>query len=488
MRTLVLAAGLFAAALVAAPVPALALQSADQQQVKLASGSWWGKVGDRVEVEYKDAMGTRKAVGVVTKIDRSTLTVEGMFDGRKATRPIFLSEIVALKTVGAGAPADAPAPTGPAGKDAAPASPAAPASSTPESTPAPRQDPKKKDRGRGDRELGISTGAASGKVDAQGYQLDEKGYRISPKKGVFVLPWKDGVGQTARAYEIEQMALEADKWGPGQIIIMEIESPGGLVTEIYRISDTIREVRKRHRVVAWIREAISAAACTALHCDEIYFQTVGALGASTMIRGADSVKGKSLEQFMRDMGEVIESNGRPAFLFYAMVEADRILTYTKDPITGKVTFHDHVTGLPGEVVLSDAKDNLVFNASNALDCGLSKGTADAPEDLAKLLGLPEWYEVSDYGRKMAKAWQTLYKQCEEDIQKQMGRFNIQRAGGTIEQLQSQIQIGEKILQWTKRCKPCTDGRGIDPDQIERTLQQWRKQLAELRKANRPTGN
>jgi hypothetical protein len=485
MRTLVLAAGLLAGAMLAAPAPAFALQSADQQQVKISNGSWWGKIGDRVEVEFKDAMGTRKATGVVTKIEKNTLTVEGMFDGRKATRPIFLSEIVSLKTVGAGAPQDAP--SAPAGGQPDPAK-TAPAATTPDSTPAARQDPKKKDRNRGDRELGISTGEATGKVDAQGYQLDEKGYRISPKKGVFVLPWKDGVGQTARAYEIEQMALEADKWGPGQIIVMEIESPGGLVTEIYRISETIREVRKRHRLVAWIKEAISAAACTALHCDEIYFQTVGALGASTMIRGADSVKGKSLEQFMRDIGEVVESNGRPAFLFYAMVEADRILTYTKDPLTGKVTFHDRITGLPGEVVLSDAKDNLVFNASNALDCGLSKGTADTPEQLAKLLGLPEWYEVSDYGRKMAKAWQTLFKQCEEDIQKQMGRFNIQRAGGTVEQLQSQIQIGEKILQWTKRCRPCTDGRGIDPEQIERTLQQWRKQLAELRKANRPTGS
>ena len=54
---------------------------------------------------------------------------------------------------------------------------------------------------------------------------------------------------------------------------------------------------------------------------------------------------------------------------------------------GKSTFHDKITGLPGEVVLSDEKDNLTFNASNALDCGFSKGTADSLEQLAPLLGL-----------------------------------------------------------------------------------------------------
>lgn len=482
MKTLALSVAVLASALVLAPAPAHALQSADQQQVKYAGGSWWGKVGDRVEIEVKDTFSTRKITGVVTKIDKSTITLEAVIDGRKVTRPYFTSELISLKAA-TGAPADAPK-TDEVSKPAA--TPSTPASSTPSST-APsttKKDPKKdpkKGRNALDTTVGVSEGKATGKVDAQGYQLDDKGYRISPKKGVFVLPWKDGVGQTARAAEIEQMAAEADKWGPGQIIVMEIESPGGLVTEIFKISDTIREVRKRHRLVAWIKEAISAAACTALHCDEIYFQTVGALGASTMIRGRDSVKGESLQQFMREIGEVVEYNGRPDFLFYAMVEADRILTYTKDPVTGKVTFHDRITGLPGEVVLSDAKDNLVFNASNALDCGLSKGTADTHEELAALLGLPEWYEISDYGRRIAKAWQTLFKNCEEDVQKQIARLDIQRAGGTIEQLQAQIQIGEKLLQWAKRCKPCTDSSGVPVEEVERLVKEWKLALAELRR-------
>ena len=85
------------------------------------------------------------------------------------------------------------------------------------------------------------------------------------------------------------------------------------------------------------------------------------------------------------------------------------------------------------------------------------------------------------GRRIAKAWQTLFKNCEEDVQKQMARMDIQRAGGNIEQLQAQIQIGEKIIQWAKRCPPCTDGMGIPVDEVERVVKEWKRMLAEMRR-------
>jgi membrane-bound ClpP family serine protease len=123
-----------------------------------------------------------------------------------------------------------------------------------------------------------------------------------------------------------------------------------------------------------------------MQCNEIYFRSMGAVGAATMIRGRVSADGET-DKFLADMGDIIEKNGRPRSVFEAMVKTKAVLTYTKDPATGKSTFHDKITGLPGEVVLSDEKDNLTFNASNALDCGFSKGTADSLEQLAPLLGL-----------------------------------------------------------------------------------------------------
>jgi hypothetical protein len=488
MRKIALTAGALASILMFAAQPALAAQSGDQQQVKLATGTWWGKVGDRVELEYKDMLSVRKLTGTITKIEKGILTVDGQIDGRKVVRPIFASEIQSMKTLDGAAPEESAADSGTGGASKSGEAPA-PASTdkrlTPKAMPSPGSVgimtmPGVK-AGSGDKELGVSAGVASGNKDAEGYDLDGRGYRISPKKGVFVLPFEEGVGQEARAFEIERMGAEADKWGPGQIIVMEINSPGGLVTEIFKISDTLREVRKRHRVVAWVKKAISAAACTAMHCDEIYFYTVGALGATTMIAGGDSIQGPELAKFMTEMAQEVEYSGRPSAVLFAMIKADRILTYTKDPVTGKPVFHDSITGLPGEVVLSDEKDNLVLNATNAFDSGFSNGIADTPEELAKLMGLPEWYEISDFGRKIAKAWNVLYKQCEADIDRQMQRMNIQR-GSAVEQLMARIQGCEALLAWTKKCKPCSELKGVDPDRIQRILDETRRQLAEARKA------
>jgi hypothetical protein len=173
-----------------------------------------------------------------------------------------------------------------------------------------------------------------------------------------------------------------------------------------------------------------------------------------------------------------------------MVLAKPVLTYTKDPITGKPTFHDKITGLPGEVVLSDEKDNLTFNASNALDSGFSKGTADTPEELAPLLGLKEWYEISDYGVKIATAWEKLYEECQKDFAFQQKRLEIQRAGGAEEQIAVQIQIMEKILDWNRRCKPCIEGQigkqGVEG--IEKEIKDLKKRLGEMRKNAKSSGS
>jgi hypothetical protein len=460
LSTLACAALVAGATLLAPATPAFAQSAPQVQQVKLTKGSWSGKVGDSVELEIKEGALPKKVAGTVQKIDtaKGIITLQVTTGGRTVTRPVFVSDILSMKTVGAAAPASG-----------GPSKPATGGSSSQ----APAGQPAKP--------------ASGAKVDSQGFELDENGYRVSPKKGVFVLPWKGGVGQTARAYEIEQVGKEADKWGPGQTIIMEIDSPGGLVTEIFKIVEAIKSVRERHRVVAWIREAISAAAVTSMNCDEIYFRKMGALGAAMMIRGRDSVYGDALDAFRSEIGVVVARNGRPAMVFEAMVLAKAVLTYTKDPVTGKVTWHDRITGEPGEVVLSDEKDNLTFNASNALDSGFSKGTADTNEEMAQLLGLKEWYEVSDYGRRIAKNWQDLFEGCEKDLELQIGRLNIPRAGTPAENLAANIQIVEKILAWCKKCKPCTDGKGIDPEAIEKQLKDMRKQLGELRKAEQKTG-
>ena len=457
-----------AAALLVLAVPVHAQQSgAKQQQIKLQKGTWWGSVGDRVEVVVKEQLSTRTLTATVTKIDadKGIITVDAEVDGKKLVRPLFASNIVSMKTVGASA-AGAPA-SGGAGK-AGGAVPAGKASGT-AGAPSP--------------------GKPSGKVDAQGYQLDENGkYRVAPQKGVFVLPLSGMVGKTMRGDEIDKMLAEVDKWGPGQTVILDIDSGGGLVTEIYKIVDAIKRLKKDHRVVAWIRRAFSAAACTSMQCEEIYFRTTASNGASTMIQqGENGMVTSSLEEiekFKRDMAAIVEDNGYSRYIFLAMVLREDVLTYTKDPVTGKVKWNNKITGEPGEVVLSDESENLAFTASTALDSGFSKGTADTEEELAKLLGLPEWYLISDCGARISGDWKKRFEGCEEDLEYQKGRAALPPTGTAAAQIAEQIDILQKMLSWAKRCPPCFEFAFGDKDaaskEMTKQLKDLQKQLRSLR--------
>jgi len=306
-----------------------------------------------------------------------------------------------------------------------------------------------------------------GKRDPQGHAIDEKGIRISPKKGVFLLPWRGVVGETACAAEIEAVAAEADKWGPGQTIVLEIESPGGLLTEAFRLVDAIAKVRERHRVVAWVREAISAAAFTAMLCDEIYFRRDGVLGATVLIHGGNGLYGGPLDAFRTELGSIVEKNGRSRMLFEAMVLAKPVLTYTKDPGSGKTTFHDRITGLPGEVVLSDEKDSLTFNAQNAFACGFSRGTADTGAELAPLLGLEEWHEVSDFGKNQSAASRMVFEACAKDLEQMQVLFADSPAGVLPAGRDARIMALRRMIAWDTICPSCV--QSIDMEAVRRAL-------------------
>jgi membrane-bound ClpP family serine protease len=301
--------------------------------------------------------------------------------------------------------------------------------------------------------------------------------------GVFVLPLNGTVGVEFRHEEMERIAEEADKYGSGQIIVLLIDSGGGLVTEMEQIHSTLTEIKKRHRLVAWVRQAISAACATAVHCHEIYFMKNGTAGAMTAYNGGtgEAWSGPELERWMQHAGDWMESGGRSRYIAEAMIHAPNMLSYDKDSVTGEVTFYND---LSGEIVLSRSGENLVFTASNALDSGFSDGTASNEEALAELLDLPEWYETSDYGRKIAKQWQDTVESAERELPLLMKRLEYAGtgSGNPVEILGTRIRIYEKFMRWHERCPNCTMIAGLPPkDQLKREIVEMRRDLAKLKK-------
>jgi ClpP class serine protease len=415
---------------------ALSAYAAETEIIKLKDGSRWrGQLNDTVHVEYLQQGVTVSVDGKLTKVEDLYVQVDGTFAGAKAKKTVFKGDIVTMKTLeSASGAAMAEPEAGAAGATAA--------------------------------------------VAAEENALVDK-----DAPGVFVLPMKGMVGEGFRHQEIVALAEYIDKnYGPGQIIVLDIESGGGLGIEMEKIHLKLKDIRQRHRVVAWIREAISAAAATASNCNEIYFRTTGTLGAMTGFNSGtgQSLKGEELHKWMEAAGRWMEFGGRSKYIAWAMIDDEAMLSYDKDPVTGEVTWHNDTSG---QVVLSDAKTNLVFTASTAVDSGFADGVADTNEELAKLLNLPggKWNEKSDYGRKIAEEWLDTVEEAKERIPLLARRLDYKGAasGGKV-MLGNQIKIFEELIRWWDRAFNVCLLMNVPPkEQLERQVEELRRQMRRM---------
>ncbi len=276
------------------------------------------------------------------------------------------------------------------------------------------------------------------------------------RRQVFILPLGGMVGVGLRHQEMEKIEKEADKFGPGQIIVIRINSGGGLVTEGDQIAESLSRMRDKHRVVAWIEEAISGAAFTAMHCREIYFMKTGSLGSITMFAGDKSAQGKELEAWIERVGDVSEGAGRNRQVGRCMVYSPLVVSYTKDKKTGKVTFFDNDSG---EHMLSDDKDNLTFTEDVALDCGFSQGTADTEEELFKIMQLkPNSYVVNSVGKKVGDTWDKTISDSKKAKSRLLTEWDIKGASqGEAVQIANRIKLLDEMLRLWEKCEPVAMG-------------------------------
>lgn len=424
VRTLVVAI-----AMAWAPTPSFA----DQHEFRFQNGSSWrGDDGDAVVVVFSENGVEQQMTGNVVKIDGSSpfrlVVIKGDIAGGIATKAIFESDIVSMSAtddVGGGADAAAPG------------------------------------RTRPNRPVGE--------------EATESAESTSTKPGVFLLPWEGTVGIMARHDEIEAIAAEADKHGPGQIIVLEINSPGGLVMEGDKIHETLMEVKKRHRVVAWIKKAISAGAFTALHCDEIYFMKVGAMGSAVMFAGQTSISGPQLDAWVKDFGDVAEAGGRSRIPAECMITRTKMASYDKDPDTGRVTWYPDMRG---EFRISDDTQVLTLNAENAMHSDYIDGIADTTDELAVLLDMAEWHEISDEGRRIHRRWKDTVEACKEDVPRILRDLSIKPED-------QQLVLLEKLLRWYDRCEPVMlyelNGPGGGKEELRRAIERLRRQRAQQRR-------
>ncbi|MCH2146652.1 MAG: hypothetical protein MK073_02385 [Phycisphaerales bacterium] len=298
--------------------------------------------------------------------------------------------------------------------------------------------------------------------------------------GVFYLPMHQMVGTYFRPQEIRDLVGHIDEnYGPGQIIVLEIDSGGGSVRKWSEIREVIFEARERHRFVAWITHAISGAAATAFLCDEIYYKTTGELGSITMYSGhIDNVSPDwQLLGWISELEGVLAKTSRTPLVAGCMVKNSFALSYDVDEETGEVTYY---ADLQGEHHLSRYDSNLTLGAEEAIHSGLGDGIADTKEELAAFLDLDEWVEYDTFGEDAAKSWWATLKEFEEvgpELQRQ-ARGDVD--GNTPrERINNQIDALQELLKWSKKLGETGEMMGFSDnaiDQIKRGIEDLKHQL------------
>lgn len=405
--------------------------TAQSIELRLTDGSRWrGEVGDQVVMMVRERHVEIELKGRITDAANLYLQIEGDFVGGKRT--VFKSDIVSIKTVGA-------------------------PDSEVEDRPKPQTDRP------GDR-----------RRDRDGAESDYDG------PGVMILPLSGMVGVGIREREFKEIGREADRLGPGQIIVLKIDTGGGFLHETYPIISAMENIKKRHRLIAWVNpRAISAGCAIASVCHEIYFTRDGSAGAMTAYSGANmqALDDEEMERWIRNAGRWMESGGRDPLIAAAMILADRELSFDQDPETGRVTFYGN---LSGERILVRKGENLTLTAHDAVACGFANGIANTREELAELLDLPKWHEVSDFGRRLHEDWTSTIERAETELTRMMRE--LQR-GVT---LQRQLAIIREFQRWLDRAPNVARYQfGLGPKEaLERQERDLRRQIAEQRRRGR----
>ena len=348
--------------------------------------TWRGSIGDLIEVTYSQRGSDKVFKGrleAYREISRTlaTMTVVGTNPGTgQEKRTFVVGDVISITTIGESTGADTP------GRDDSNSG-SSNNVETVRTTPAPMAN------------------AKTGFPNHPGPEYDHL-----PK--IFLLPIQGGVGDGTRHDEMKRIGEIADSYGPGQIIVLKVDSPGGLVAEADLIHETLSDLKLRHRLIAWIEEAISAAAYTAFHCNEVYFMKAGALGSATMFAGGKAIEGEQLRQWVKKFGDVAEESGHPRAIAEAMITNSEMVSY--DPAEGDEGPKVYDT-TQGKRVLSTSEENLTIGATDAVSCGFADGIADNEQELAEQLRLPMWYETTSDGRKIHERHQKMLETAKVEV-------------------------------------------------------------------------
>jgi membrane-bound serine protease (ClpP class) len=197
--------------------------------------------------------------------------------------------------------------------------------------------------------------------------------------------------------------LDAAKELGADLVILEIDSPGGLVIESQEIAERLQKLDWAHTVAYIPHWAISGAAIASLGCDEIVMAPHARIGdAGEIILGKDSLfrlaPAKMVSYLTSFLRSLAEAKGRPPALAEAMADKDLKVFQVRDVKTGKETYiserdlnsnPDKWEKKPKAVAASGDGRFLALTGLEAVEVKLADALVGSRDELRERYGLTE---------------------------------------------------------------------------------------------------
>jgi len=268
------------------------------------------------------------------------------------------------------------------------------------------------------------------------------------------------------------------------VVVLRINSGGGALNEVEPLSNMIHEtIKPKHRVVAWIESAISAAAMTAATCEEIVFMKQGNFGAAVAFvqqsgGRAQALEGQQLELVL-ELGKELSKRGRHDPLVLKAMQTGTDLSVDIDE-NGVAQWRND---LEGQYIVSTANVILTFNALDAVKYKFARGLADTKDELASVLGYEEWVEVCPEADRYMQTFRENVERAQIETQELLGKMQVALEAGQVSR--ARRFLGE-IRGWVSRA-PSLETYGSPPftrewfRQVEEELRKRARQQAERRR-------
>ena len=241
----------------------------------------------------------------------------------------------------------------------------------------------------------------------------------------YIIPLKGMVGKTFVASVLEESLEDAVQREP-TVVILDMDSPGGLVSEVKKLGDVLTRYNDSLRIVVFAKDAISAAAITSLAVKEIYMRPAGRFGAATAWRpgkdGMPKAIGEKFQSVWRATARgLAEAGGHSPLLGNAMIDANIELHWVLDDKGNKIIKEGPAKGKGKTWVIKKGK-LLTMTSKETVACGLAEGVAKNYNDLGKKLGYEKWEECEGLGVLLGKWQKESLKVAEKQFKKQMDKF------------------------------------------------------------------